>query len=95
MLVWPLHGYEGWLAIGTRLLCPLSLMTSSLCVGSKATIHMYIVSTKDRTTSVVLMNAMALLVAEVVASIGTGRDTVGEILTEMRSIPLRATGPSS
>jgi hypothetical protein len=38
---------------------------------------------------------MALLVAEVVALIGTGRDAVGEILTEMRSIPLRATGPSS
>ncbi len=80
--------------IGIRLLCSLSLMTSSHCVQSKVTVHVYIVSTKVvRTVSVVLMNEMALLVAVVVASIGTGRDAVDVILIVMHSVPLCVIGP--
>jgi hypothetical protein len=93
MLVWPLHGYGEWLAVGIRLLCPLSLKTNSLCVGSKVTVHMYIVSNKVRTVSVLCMNEMALLVAVVVASIGTGQDAVDVILIVMLSVPLRMIGP--
>ncbi len=95
MLVWPLHGYRGWPAIGTQLLCPLSLMMNSLCVGSKAITHMPIGLTRGRTAFAVRMTVMALRVAEVVAPIGTGLDAVDASLTETHSVPRRATGPSA
>jgi hypothetical protein len=46
-------------------------MTSYRCVGSKVIVLESIVSNRDRTVSVVPMTAMALLVAAVVALIGT------------------------
>jgi hypothetical protein len=95
MLVWPLPGYGGWLASGTRLLGPLSLMTNSLCVGSKATSPVPVVSTRGRTAFAALMSAIALRVVAVVALIGTGRDAVAANLTVTLSAPRRATGPSA
>jgi hypothetical protein len=68
-------------------------MTNSRCVGSKVTILGSIVSNKDRTVSVVPMTAMALLVAAVVALIGTWRDAVAVILLAMEGVPHRVIGP--
>ena len=93
MLVGPLHGYGGWLVIGIQLRCPLSPMTSSCCVGSRVTVLESIVSNRDRTISVVPMTVMALLVAAVVALIGTWRDAVAVISLAMVGVPLRVIGP--
>jgi hypothetical protein len=46
-------------------------MTSSRCVGSKVIVLASIVLNRDRTVYVAPMTAMALLVAAVVALIGT------------------------
>ncbi len=64
-------------------------MTSSSCVGSRVTVLESIVSNRGRTVSVVPMTAMALLVAAIVALIGTWRDAVAVILLAMDGVPLR------
>jgi hypothetical protein len=69
-------------------------MMSSRCVGSKVIVLKSIVSNRDRTVSVVPMTAMALLVAAVVALIGTWLDAVAVILLAMVGVPLRVIGPS-
>ena len=70
-----------------------SPMTSSRCVGSRVTVLESIVSNRDRTISAVPMTVMALLVAAVVALIGTWRDAVAVILLAMVGVPLRVIGP--
>jgi hypothetical protein len=69
-------------------------MTSSRCVGSRVTVLKSIVSNRDKTVSVVPMTVMALLVAAVVALIGTWWDAVAVILLAMDGVPLRVIGPS-
>ena len=62
-------------------------------MGSKVTALESIVSNIDRTVSDVPITAMALLVATVVALIGTWRDAVAVIFLVMDGAPLRVIGP--
>jgi hypothetical protein len=63
-------------------------------VGSKVIVLRSIVSNRDRTVSVVPLTAMALLVAAVMALIGTWRAAVAVILLAMVGVPHRVIGPS-